>query len=62
MYPENLFSSDLVWPCDHDMDSGQYILHIAAQIEEAYNFLSEALARVSAQVLLQCYLEYYRAM
>ena len=48
MYPEKLFSSDLIWPCHCDMDSGQYMLCISAQIEEAYNFLCEALERVSA--------------
>ena len=44
MYTDKLFSSDLVWPCHHDMDSGQYMLCIGAQIEKAYNFLSEVLA------------------
>ena len=45
-----------------DMDSGQYMSRISAQIEEAYHFLCEMLERVSAQVLLQCHLEYCRAM
>ena len=48
MYPENLFSSDLIWPCPHDMCRGEYMSCISAQIDEAYSFLSEVLARVSA--------------
>ena len=47
MYPENLFSSDLIWPCSHDMHSGKYMSHISVQIDKAYSFLSEALQRVS---------------
>ena len=47
MYPENLFSLDLIWPCPHDMYSGKYMSHISVQIDKAYSFLSEALQRVS---------------
>ena len=32
MYPDKLFSSDLVWPCHCDMDSGQYMSRIPAQV------------------------------
>ena len=47
-YPEELYASDLVWLCHKDMTEDDYMSRISWQIDDAYNFMNEAILRISA--------------
>ena len=47
-YPEELYASDLVWPCHKDMTEDDDMSRISWQIDDAYNFMNEGILRISA--------------
>ena len=46
-YPEELYSSDLVWPCHKDITEDDYMSRISWQIDDTYNFMNEGILRIS---------------
>ena len=45
---QELYASNLVWPCHEGMTEDDYMSRISWQIDDAYNFMNGGIQRISA--------------